>query len=1005
MFEKEFPGNEAALAELKIALHAGKAVAFTGAGTSAPDIPTWHTALRELLSQASIDGKISASDAAVVAAQIAEDPLDAAGHLEDALTKSVFRARIAKIFDKPNLCTPAHNMLMQINFSAYMTLNFDSGLSNAYSKNFQKPPSIIRPSDTSEFAKWFQGDKFAPDSRPIVHLHGVPSNPETMVITGQDYHNHYKVSDREKFLHHNFKTNQIALIGFGFRDPFITHALESVLHDYPTDDFHFAVIGYDIKKDFSPLVRRSFSRKYKVRPIFYPVIFDDVAGKDNHNELLNILAILTKGGDGGGSTSASVTQPPRATDAPPNDGSPTDRAKRDFEKNLFVAPGSTQLYVEPKLRKAPTTEAPDADETAHEITIKDIIASEKSYAIAAPHEYGLTTLGRRLCWEFYAIGVSAFIRDAEELPAYRRKLEQDPAFSANPTKDRRVVILDNFDFESHERQLKEIVGTGNVAQIIILSRSTDIMAQIENSLMQTRFESFFLANLDRSDVRTLAKQLHGSSDTDLISRVVEKVYNDLLDLCIPLTPTNVIMYLSVVHREGDFSPLNRLQIIDRYIRDMLRRPSDAYGDSFSIDNKLDVISGFVVNLYRRNQTSFKEEDWTAFCLLYMNRTLVSFDEKSLFRDLLHHRLFAKLGRDLTLKYRLFYSYFLGRFFANRPAELAEFMKNNNHLLVEGLVEVISGLSADNTSLLKNLTERLMFATEAFYEQYNVENLDPHAKLEWQISVDEGEELWKPIADELAAGPTDAAELDKLKRSISAEKRSEDQIVVIRDFSKIEKNIHHNSQQLIAALKNAVDVDGALKIAAAKAVYRAYAAHFQIGLMFAPLIARQRYFFWNGVGFKNELRYGNEIAGDHARMTWMVVGCMPNSVSNRAAQVFGSRRLGEVFSKLAEDGHLSGFMLYLNYCLIIRSKPSHWERVAGQIIESTDRRALYLRYMLSATLDQFHDEVNTNQERGVLKRLVALIQAKRSLNKAEPGAKAVGRTLERLEKSGYFDKNT
>src|ERR1039458_2642050 len=92
-------------------------------------------------------------------------------------------------------------------------------------------------------------------------------------------------------------------------------------------------------------------------------------------------------------------------------------------------------------------------------------------------------------------------------------------------------------------------------------------------------------------------------------------------LCIPITPSNVIMYLTILYKEGDFHPINRVQIVDRYLREMLRKPSDAYKDAFDAKNKMDIISTFVFSMFQNQKSQFTEADWFIFCRDYMKSTL------------------------------------------------------------------------------------------------------------------------------------------------------------------------------------------------------------------------------------------------------------------------------------------------------------------------------------------------------------------------------------------------
>jgi len=178
---------------------------------------------------------------------------------------------------------------------------------------------------------------------------------------------------------------------------------------------------------------------------------------------------------------------------------------------------------------------------------------------------------------------------------------------------------------------------------------------------------------------------------------------------------------------------------------------------------------------------------------------------------------------------------------------------------------------------------------------------------------------------------------------------------------------------------------------------------QIGFIFSPIISQRKYFVWNNVAFINMLEYTGDEVEDHERQTWMVASAIPSAVVNKASDLMGSRKLGEVFRRLASNGELAEFRSLLNFATLLRAKPKDWEPTAIEIIHKTGRRALYLRYMLAVAMRQYHEEVNTQQERSALKRVVATIRSKRELSKDAPGSKMVSSVLKKLEERSFFEK--
>jgi hypothetical protein len=330
------------------------------------------------------------------------------------------------------------------------------------------------------------------------------------------------------------------------------------------------------------------------------------------------------------------------------------------------------------------------------------------------------------------------------------------------------------------------------------------------------------------------------------------------------------------------------------------------------------------------------------------------------------------------------------------------MEDDGYLRVQGLVEVITALSADNALLVGDIAGKLEHSLSQLESRYPLRKSDPFTKVEWPANADEAERLWEPISAALAGGPLAADAVDKLKRSIQAEQRTEDQSVIIFEFDQLERKVVAYSRCLIDALVSSESLGGNEKKRALHAIFEAYHLYYIIGILNSSRIARHRVFFWNGLAFVNDIKF-SDSPHSALKRALIVASAVPNAVASTAATDIGSRKLGEVYRALGATGEWDGIKKLLLFVLLIRSKPRNWLSCAQNIVASTDRRSIYMRFMLSAALKQFREEVNTVNEREILKRLVATIRARRDLKKNSVGSRIVGRVQRRLESARYFDE--
>lgn len=680
--------------------------------------------------------------------------------------------------------------------------------------------------------------------------------------------------------------------------------------------------------------------------------------------------------------------------------------KKEFENDLFMSPHGKVLYAEPRIMNIPQ-ELNGLEEIDKEAsTIEEIIESKKSYIIEARSEYGGTTLCKRLAFEASQLHNKAvYLADARKLPNYRKKLAIEFKDFSQPKESNRILILDGYDSRRDEKLLKEIRSLELFDRYILLVsngelRQSNIIYFGDDSI---EFIYRYLWTLNRSDVRQFAKTMSESGDSDYISSIVNKVYSDLLDLCIPLTPSNVVMYMRVLFKEEDFRPLNRVDIVERYLGEMLRKPSDLYHDAFTSKNKMDVISAFIFDLYNKELSVFNFSDWQSFCQSHMRKTLTNFDSDRLLNDLIQSRIMVHYDGKISLKYAFFYSYFLGRHIARHPKLLADFTASTNMCLIEGVIEVIAGLSTDNTNIVENLIKRLETALDTFHQKYVDESFDPYKSAHWPDNTQD-ETFWKSITDEIEKGPCQTNEIDLIKTSLHSELKTGNQKTHFWKLQELEIQIFKTAYFLLEALKNSDDIEGELKKRSVLNFYKTHLIGLQIGAILAPLLAQYRNVIWPGLvsyrDFNQEFEPDDEKQFKQA--VHAVLGSLGIAVAMKAGHEIGTRKLGEVFKSLSADNELVGFMGLVNFNCIVISKPSGWFEVLQTIIQKTDKTSFYLNNMLRVLLANYKEEINLGGEREKLKQLIAAIQVKRANSKKVATAKATERMKAKLEKSNYFE---
>ena len=675
-------------------------------------------------------------------------------------------------------------------------------------------------------------------------------------------------------------------------------------------------------------------------------------------------------------------------------------ALEDFERDLFLTPGGRILYVEPRLAAVAQNGVAADDQADAFKTVADLVGAADALAISVPSEYGGTSLSKRLKLEFVKRKEFAYLADANSLPNYRAKLKDVFKDVGIDGERLRVIILDNFDRLRHEKLLKEIDSLGIFNRVILIvtirrgisDASSDTFAGMEVT-------PIFMWSLGLPEIRNLANTLFDSGDIEYISAVVSKIYNDLLALSIPLTPSNVIMYLKVLLQEGDFHPFNRVDIVNKYLHNALVNSSELLADSFSSREKLDILSEFANSLFEQSAGWFHDADWFGFCNAYMKETLTSFSAKQLLVALEEGRIILRFGDRLYFKYSFYFSFLVGRHIANKPKLIEEFLSNDARYSLDGVIEALAGICADGTPILERIVSDLEEKIEAFSEEYIPQEFDPLMGVEWAIAGDE-ELVWEKISLEIEKGPVPAQELDLIRTSLRAEALSRDQEIRYERLQQLKVDVFRNSRMLGDALKACHGVKGDLKKRALMAFLKTQLMSLQIGAILAPEIAKHEWVSWGGILF---LGFRAAVASerDEKVAAYRIIGYLPGSVAAKVGEEIGSRRLGDVVKAITPELEPEGFLSVLAVACLCASKPANWETAVAERITKIGRKSFYLSRMLALLIREFKVGVNTQADREGIKRLIALVQAKRSRKKVAPGAKLVDRILKTLEDKGTF----
>jgi tetratricopeptide (TPR) repeat protein len=291
--------NGPGLAALRKYLGAGDAVAFLGAGASAPLYPLWNGLIEELIEAAAT--RLSEPEAETCRRLARESPESVAEIVRRALGPGAYRDVLRQVLrartdpETGRSWTAVQELVCRCAFKAVVTTNYDPGILNAR--------LLARPGAATGFTtwedelgldRWRTGDVFGEDELPVLFAHGQHNRPDSIVLAATEYRRAY-AGKLPHVLARLVDGGHLVWIGFSFADQRIGAILREIANQTGTRvdpggaPRHVAVMAWDpdaAGNDPGVLARRA-EIEYGARLMLYP------APGNSHAALALLLADLT----------------------------------------------------------------------------------------------------------------------------------------------------------------------------------------------------------------------------------------------------------------------------------------------------------------------------------------------------------------------------------------------------------------------------------------------------------------------------------------------------------------------------------------------------------------------------------------------------------------------------------------------------------------------------------------------------------------------------------------
>ena len=225
--------NAPGLAALRDYLSSGKAVAFLGAGVSAPLYPLPVNLIIDLVDAAS--DRLTEQEAATCRALARESPEEVVEIVRRGLGAGAYREilrEVLRVRTDPltgRSWTPVHELVCRCAFKAVVTTNYDPGIVDARMRvrPGASATGFITWVDELGLDRWRTGDVFGGAELPVLFAHGQHNRLDSVVLATAEYRRAY-AGKLPRVLGRLVDAGHLVWIGFSFADQRIAAILREI---------------------------------------------------------------------------------------------------------------------------------------------------------------------------------------------------------------------------------------------------------------------------------------------------------------------------------------------------------------------------------------------------------------------------------------------------------------------------------------------------------------------------------------------------------------------------------------------------------------------------------------------------------------------------------------------------------------------------------------------------------------------------------------------------------
>lgn len=412
-----------------------------------------------------------------------------------------------------------------------------------------------------------------------------------------------------------------------------------------------------------------------------------------------------------------------------------------FHQSLASYASLPKIWISPKLSKISESsiDVQDADTFSPD----DLTKNPCDCIIKAPPQFGLTSLGRYLSLNAWRQSPQHFLMyiDSRDIQNHESSIENYVETQARllglDVSQVAGIVLDE-PGRLNERKVNNIKKKYPDVPLIILHRIEfyqDIDKEIQEEI-QHSYETFYLWQLDRRQIRTLVRQFNESGFTLDENLAVQRLVDDFEILNLHRSPLNCITLLAVYERQVDYSPVNRTEMMERFLHFLFAfyKKSSDYSKSPDMKDSFQVLGKYCADLLVGESDCFTKSDFISKSNKYCEDMVIDVDCSLLFDLLEGENLIVEKDNSYYFRY-VHWMYFFAAHRMHHDAEFYAYVVNDKkYTQFPEIIEFYSGIDRRRDELVRVLIDNLREANSEFERRSGIDrNFDPYEFAKWTPS--------------------------------------------------------------------------------------------------------------------------------------------------------------------------------------------------------------------------------------------------------------------------------